>query len=154
MHKIVATTVLNKKNRCDLCNGELVLSAILTKGHDHTIYLYKCSFCGVEYEYKIHTYTPFTCPKHLWIFSHREFFDTPWTHSIEMVFKCDRCGQEKRIHQDTYQSGISGRVEIDDPRVVGSVVLNKSAARQYTDKATFNEFYKDISDEPIVTIIV
>ena len=151
---MIATTVLNKDNRCDLCNGELALSAILQKAQDHKIFLYRCSFCGAEYEYKIHSYTPFTCPRHLWIFSHREFYDNPWSHSIEMVFKCDRCGQEKRIHQDSYHSGFSGRVEIDDPRVIGTVILNKSAAKQFVDKEEYNEFYQDITDEPKVTIIV
>jgi len=151
---IVESTVLNDQKRCDLCNGKLARVAVAQKDKFHTIYIYKCDFCGAEYDFKVHAYSPFDCPRHIWIFSHREFYDNQWSHSIEMVFKCDRCGQEKRVYQDSYHSGFSGRVEIDDPRVIGTVVLNKSVAKQLTDNATFNEFYKDMTDEPKGTIIV
>lgn len=151
---MILTNLLNKEDKCDICGGKLFRRGTAQLAHSHTIYIMECENCGAQYDFKIHHYTPLTCPKHMWIFSHREFYDSPWVHSIEMVFKCDRCGQEKRLHQDTYHSGISGRVEINDPRVLGTVILNKSLAKQIIDKPEYKEFYKDIKDEPNVTIIV
>lgn len=154
MTPIIGRTLLNNNLCCDLCRGELALHYTAVKDKWHTVYVYKCTQCGASYDFKVHAYTPTNCPRHIWIFSHREFFDTPWSHSIEMVFKCDRCGQEKRIHQDTRESGISGRVEIEDPRVAPSIVINKSWAKHSVDKEEFKEFYSDITDEPRDTIIV
>ena len=154
MVPIIGSTLLSTDLRCDLCNGELVREYIAVKDKWHTIYVYKCTFCGAEYDFKVHACTPLNCPKHLWVFSHREFFDNPFSHSIEMVFVCDRCGQERREYQDTYKAGISGRVEIDDPRVSPSIVMNKSWAKHFVDREEFKEFYKNVTDKPQANIIV
>ena len=155
MGRIITSTLLNENMRCDLCNGELALSYTAVKDEESQVRVYKCKECGAEYDFKIHKYTPLTCPKHIWIFSHRIFIDTPFSHTIEMVFICDRCACERRERQDTYGVGISGRVEIDDPRVLNTLIINKSWAKHFiNNKVIYRDNFKDATDQPMYKVIV
>ena len=155
MNPRITSTLLNDDMRCDMCGGALKLNYIAVKDVEIQVRVYKCIFCGAEYDFKVHKYTPITCPKHRWVFSHRVFVDNPFTHTIEMIFVCDRCAAIRKERQDTYDAGISGRVEIDDPRVTNTIAVNKSWAKHFIDdKELLKDGFKDATDEPIYKVIV
>lgn len=83
-----------------------------------------CGKCTHDIRYK---YAPHECPQHAWEFIGTEFQDRPTGHEILQVFRCDRCGATHRVQRHTDAAGITGRIEIDDPRVKNTLLLNKSS---------------------------
>ena len=144
------SNLVNKHNKCDLCGGKLVPYYTAIRTPYNVVRVSRCATCGQEYDSISYKWAPHTCPKHAWVFSHRRFVDTPFSHRLDMVFICDRCGLERIEAQDTYRAGIRGRVEIDDPRVSNTIVLNKSLARQLYNKEDFKDFWDDAPDEQFI----
>ena len=83
-----------------------------------------CGDCIHNIRYK---HTPFDCPKHAWEFIGTAFHDRPTGHEIVQVFRCDRCGATHDVQRHTDAAGITGRIEIDDPRVKKTLLLNASS---------------------------
>ena len=55
-----------------------------------------------------------------------EFQDRGDAHEIWHVMRCYRCGNVRKIPRHTTAAGISGRVELDDPRVSQTLFPNRS----------------------------
>lgn len=117
---------------CPYCLGPTEYLITASKD-DHVVRIYQCKVCQRKHEQMFYRYTPQNCPKHQWEFSHRVFKDDSISHSIEMVFICDRCGTDRIERQDTKAAGLSGRVEIDHPLVAPTLQLNKSMAKRFLD---------------------
>ena len=76
--------------------------------------------------------------------------DDPHAHSINMVFVCDRCGARHYESQDTKNAGLSGRVEIEHPKVWRTLKLNKAMAKRMYSQEEFNDFWKDADKELVM----
>ena len=126
---------------CPYCYGHT--DYIISAAKDNELVrIYQCRICGREHDEKAYRYNPQNCPGHQWEFSHRVFNDNPFSHEINMVFTCDRCGAERIERQDLKKAGLSGRVEIEDPRVSNTLLLNKSTADRFLDLGDeLNEFW-------------
>ena len=134
---------------CPYCYGPLEAEFTASKD-DHVVKAYRCKVCRKPQELWHYRYEPVNCPKHHWMFSHREFQDNPHTHSIVMVFICDRCGARREEHQDTKAAGITGRVEIEHPLVWPTIALNKSFAKRLFTKEEIRDFWADADNELII----
>ena len=137
------------KKLCDYCLGPLQYQFTAAKD-DHIIKTYKCLVCGRTDEAWFYKYRPYNCPKHHWIFDHREFSDNFHAHNIDMVFICDRCGARRLQPQDTKGAGISGRVEIEHPKVWRTLALNKAVAKRMFTQEEFQDFWKNTDNEFIM----
>ena len=134
---------------CEYCYGNLKPLYTASKD-DHTVKVYRCEVCGKNNEDWYYKYNPQNCPKHHWIFDHRVFMDDPHAHSINMVFICDRCGARHYQPQDTKDAGVSGRVEIEHPKVWRTLALNKAVAKRMFTQEDFNDFWKDADKELVM----
>jgi hypothetical protein len=132
------------KQICPLCYGEIRPYFAAAKSRSHYVTVNKCELCDTEFEEWHYTYTPKTCPGHIWGFSHRVFNDNPYEHTIDMVFKCDNCGAKRTVSQDTKRAGFSGRVEIEDPRVAYTLLPNVSWALHFLDKDVDKEAWAGV----------
>lgn len=102
---------------------EYVISA---ERNDHIYRFYQCKQCGKPDHTVGYAHTPETCPGHQWMFHGTEFVDGIHAHSIEQVFKCDRCGVLYRRPMHTKAVGMSGRIEVDHPKVSPTLLYNKT----------------------------
>lgn len=82
-----------------------------------------CGDCTHNIRYK---HTPADCPKHAFEFIGTKFHDGPHGHEILQVFRCDRCGATHEVPRHMDAAGISGMIEIEDPRVKHTLLMNKS----------------------------
>ena len=138
---------------CPECFGptEYLISKIDKQNRDKVIRGYQCKVCGHIFDGDwCYRYTPENCLAHQWEFVYRRFKDDPHTHTIEMVFECDRCGAQKTTRQDTKEAGFSGRVEIDHPKVSPTLALNKSVAKRIFSKEEINDFWKTTDEDLIM----
>lgn len=113
---------------CRQCHGELTHMATVER--DSQVYFYYmcpgCRRCTHRVEY---AYTPDLCPKHQHEFMGTEFQERPGVHEIWHVFRCDRCGDVHKVPRHTTAAGISGRIELEDPRVSSTILVNRSVVK-------------------------
>lgn len=110
---------------CKQCSTEMLYCSTVEKS-DQLYHFYSCTGCGKPTHYITYKYNPADCPKHHWEHMGTEFIDDPHKHQINHVMRCDRCGAVHRIPRDTYGAGISGRVEIDHPKVESQLLWNRT----------------------------
>lgn len=87
--------------------------------------IFRCDACGAEFEQEYYRYTPSTCPKHQWQFESWGFFDSCDNHEIYWNLKCDRCGLKTKKRWDSRAVGLKEAVDIEDPRVLNLLELNR-----------------------------
>lgn len=59
------------------------------------------------------------------------FVDSAYRHRIVQLFRCVDCGRVFEIERDVRSAGLSGAVDIDDPRVIRTLRYNKSVDERY-----------------------
>lgn len=104
---------------------------------DQYYHFFTCMKCGESDHEITYKYDPSSCPKHQFEHLGTEFMDTAHKHTIYQVDRCDRCGALRKIPRHTMEAGISGRIDLNDPRV--NFLWNRSAASILMDKAEVNE---------------
>jgi len=127
-------------NKCSRCEGELVYVISASKD-DQVAQIYQCNKCGELQDVMRYRYKTYDCPGHQFNFSHREFSDNAFSHTLDMVLICDRCGARRVESQDLRGAGRKGMVEIEDPRVFPTLALNKSVAERLLTKEEVKDFW-------------
>ncbi len=118
---------------CSDCDLDMMFVA--TRERDDQIFdFFQCIRCGKPNHSVRYKYTPSTCPRHFWEFIGTAFKDDPHCHTITHLARCDRCGAIREIPRDTRQAGLSGRVEIEDPRVKRTLLLNRDSWKRRIPK--------------------
>jgi len=129
-------------NRCFYCDEPLYYVISASKD-DQIVQIYQCKKCGKLQDIMRYRYNPYNCPGHQFNFSHREFNDNAFSHTIDMIFICDRCGARRVESQDLRGAGRKGMVEIEDPRVSRTLALNKSVAERLFTKEEVKDFWSE-----------
>ena len=126
--------------KCD-CGGEFKYQFSASKD-DHIHKVYECSKCKethVDISYK---YKSYNCPKHHWEFDRWGFKDGVHDHEIFWLMKCDRCGAEHKRRFDSGEVGLREAVQLEDPRVLSLLDLNKDTARFHLGKDAVKDFWE------------
>lgn len=127
---------------CPNCNVPLKYEISARKG-EIFYKMYKCPKCEELFDFRFYVYTPTTCPKHHWIFDRWNFKDGMHNHQINWVMKCDRCGKtNEEIRWDSEAVGLREAVDMEDPRVLTLLDLNKDTARFHMEPEEVTDFWK------------
>lgn len=96
---------------------------------------YQCPKCGTPTHVTRYKYHPMD-GKHKCQFEHlgHRFIDDDHHHSITALDRCSLCGGLRETPRDTYGAGISGRVEIEDPRVKKTLLMNRDSWKRLIPK--------------------
>ena len=121
------------KLKCKRCGNELVFTQKVEK-NDQFYHFFWCIQCQRPTHKITYALTPFTCPKHHEEFMGTEFQDNGNAHEIWHVMRCYRCGNVRKIPRHTTAAGISGRIDIEDPRVSNTLFLNRSLMAVFGDQ--------------------
>ena len=115
--------------KCPNC-GEKVIYKYTAGKNDQYVSIFECVKCKEQYDFHFYRYNPSNCPKHQWEFDRWGFEENQYTHRIFWIMKCDRCGAvstERRL--DSGALGLREAVDLEDPRVLTLLDLNKQTAR-------------------------
>ena len=118
---------------CAECELKMSYTVSSRKG-DQLFHFFQCGKCGKPDHEITYVYHPTECPKHVWEHVGMAFKDGLHGHSLEQINRCIRCGAIHKVAQDQRSAGISGRVEVDDPRVKNRLLWNKSAYERLIPK--------------------
>ena len=115
---------------------ELKLEYVCSSRKADLVYnFYQCPQCGKPDHTITYFYTPYSCPLHVWEHMGMAFRDGFHSHALEQINRCVRCGAIHKMPQDLRSAGLSGRVEVDDPRVKNRLLWNKSAYTRLIPKS-------------------
>ncbi len=101
---------------------------------DLAYYFYYCPVCQTPTHTIGYKYNPTNCPKHSFEFIGEEFIDDHHAYKLNQIDRCSRCGALRSTPRDTRGAGIAGRIEIDDPRVAGKILFNRSSWDRFIPK--------------------
>ena len=59
------------------------------------------------------------------------FVDGHHSHQIVQIFQCQDCGGVNRVNRSVKEAGVSGAVDIDDPRVKRTLRLTSSVLKRF-----------------------
>jgi hypothetical protein len=83
---------------------------------------------------------PTRCKHTLVMFKGTAFRDDPGCHKIVQIFQCQDCGAVHKEFRDVRSAGRRGAIDIDDPRVLRTLIYNKDVDRRYfSEYGQFNE---------------
>jgi len=71
------------------------------------------------------------CYPHTMLFKGTAFRDGKDAHQIIQIAQCQDCGLVHKIPRSVKEAGVSGSVDIDDPRVKRTLLLNDSVRKRY-----------------------
>lgn len=71
---------------------------------------------------------PTRCPHYVWKFQGTFFKDDYRRHSIIHRFACKDCGKIHDVPRDVRSAGKSGSIDLEDPRVKGTLRYNDDVA--------------------------
>lgn len=111
----------------DICliHQWLVMDVREIDGQIHTMsHCPRCLLINVDVSYKFPRGVGHKCQ---WEHIGTRLVDGFNMHEIDHIDRCDLCGAIREIPRDTRRSGLSGRIEIDDPRVKRDLLFNKSS---------------------------
>jgi hypothetical protein len=116
------------------CNCGISYNFICTREKADQYYdFFQCPRCGKPEHAIRYKYQPHNCPGHQFEHMGTEFIDDIHRHQINHVHRCDRCGCVRKVPRDTYGAGISGRVEVDHPKVANQLLWNQTVFDRYID---------------------
>ena len=118
--------------KCD-CGVAYILFSTQERGEQYWDF-YQCPVCGEPTHDVRYMFTPFDCPGHQPEFIGTKFVDGKTGHSIQQIVRCSRCGATDHVDRNTDAAGISGRVEIEDPRVQSTLLMNESTWKRLIPK--------------------
>lgn len=116
------------------CDCGLPYSFVITCEKDDQLYhFWQCPACGKPVHEIAYKYSPMD-GKHKcqWEFLGHKFVDDHHHHSILQLDRCSKCGGIRETPRDTNGAGLSGRIEIEDPRV--KLLLNQSSWERMVPK--------------------
>jgi len=73
---------------------------------------------------------PADCRHTIMQFKGTAFIDGFHSHSIMQIFQCQDCGFVHKVHRTVKEAGVSGSVDVDDPRVKRTLKLTPSASKR------------------------
>lgn len=128
---------------CAECSTKLKYVISVQKNEMH-IKIFECPKCGEKYDVRNYLYTPKTCPKHHWYFDRWGHKDGLNSHETFWIMKCDRCGKtDNSIRFDSRAVGLRQSVDLEDPRVLDLLDLNKDTARFHLPADDVANFWKN-----------
>ena len=71
------------------------------------------------------------CRPHRMKFAGTQFQETNHSHQILHIARCIDCGLVHKIPRSVKEAGVSGSVDIDDPRVKRTLLLTDSVRKRY-----------------------
>lgn len=124
------------------CGGHLKYE-FTAQSLDNTHKVYKCELCGKSVAKITYVYKPSSCPKHHWEMVGWRFEDGPDKHEIYWDMVCDRCGAKRKERFDSEAVGCRQAVDVEDPRVLKNLALDKHSARFLLPDDDVQDFWKD-----------
>lgn len=111
---------------CRTCSTEMSY-VVSSRKSDQIFHFFQCPKCGTPAHSITYYYSPADCPRHVTEHLGMEFKDSYHVHQLNQINRCIRCGAIQKVPQDIRNAGLSGHVEVEDPRIQKKLLWNKSA---------------------------